>query len=360
MAGHATWACNDEGRRESQSSNLSDEDWEVVQKRDSLSGAGRSTGVVALPGTVLARAGDWLQWGVDGAVKGVEKTVEGIKGVWHYRRISEERRNALELASRQQWMLMEVEHERRKERDRIEKEEAVRKREMDEHLRHVEDVKSEKERAVARLREQMALLERATQQEQNKESLIEDLRREAEQRRFQEAAALSALEELRERQHLAAEEGREKARILEERETEIKNQQEAHQKQIAELEAELAQFKEQQVMDVAASARRLSPAQRLSWGAQRNSGNSDLGGLPDEFFCSITLDVMQDPVLAADGFSYERGAIEDWFAKGHRTSPKTGAQIAHTELQPNLAIRNLIQHAIGKKKSDPPLEDDID
>jgi hypothetical protein len=34
---------------------------------------------------------------------------------------------------------------------------------------------------------------------------------------------------------------------------------------------------------------------------------------------------MQDPVLAADGFSYERAAIEDWFAKGHRTSPKTGA-----------------------------------
>ena len=44
---------------------------------------------------------------------------------------------------------------------------------------------AEVERAVARLREQMALLERATQQEQNKESLIEDLRREAEQRRFQ-------------------------------------------------------------------------------------------------------------------------------------------------------------------------------
>jgi hypothetical protein len=36
-------------------------------------------------------------------------------------------------------------------------------------------------------------------------------------------------------------------------------------------------------------------------------------------------DLMQDPVLAADGFSYERAAIEDWFAKGHRTSPKTGA-----------------------------------
>ena len=78
MAGHATWACNDEGRRESQGSNLSDEDWEVVQKRDSLSGAGRSTGVVALPGTVLARAGDWLQWGVDGAQRELDLKVAEV------------------------------------------------------------------------------------------------------------------------------------------------------------------------------------------------------------------------------------------------------------------------------------------
>ena len=75
-------------RRESLNSNASDEDWEVVQKRDSLSGsdahaaACRSTGAMGLPGTVLARAGDWLQWGFDGAVKGVEKTCDGIKGVW--------------------------------------------------------------------------------------------------------------------------------------------------------------------------------------------------------------------------------------------------------------------------------------
>jgi len=75
-------------RRESLNSNLSDEDWEVVQKRDSVStdpsdvAGGRSMGGVGLPSDVLARAGDWLQWGLDGAVKGVEKTCDGIKGVW--------------------------------------------------------------------------------------------------------------------------------------------------------------------------------------------------------------------------------------------------------------------------------------
>ena len=62
----------------------------------------------------------------------------------HYKRVSEERKNALELASRQQWMLMELEHERRKERDRCEKDEAQRSRELEVQLRRVEQVKREK------------------------------------------------------------------------------------------------------------------------------------------------------------------------------------------------------------------------
>ena len=81
------WQAREEHRRESLNSNFSDEDWEVVQKRDSLSdpsevAAARSTSVAGLSGNVLARAGDLLQWGLDGAVKGVEKTCDGIKGVW--------------------------------------------------------------------------------------------------------------------------------------------------------------------------------------------------------------------------------------------------------------------------------------
>jgi hypothetical protein len=78
----------DDHQRESVNSNVSDEEWEVVHKRDSLArsdpsdAAGRSTSGVGLSGSVLARAGDWFQWGLDGAVKGVEKTCDGIKGVW--------------------------------------------------------------------------------------------------------------------------------------------------------------------------------------------------------------------------------------------------------------------------------------
>ena len=34
------------------------------------------------------------------------------------------------------------------------------------------------------------------------------------------------------------------------------------------------------------------------------------GELPDDYYCSITCEVMSDPVIAADGYSYERVAIE--------------------------------------------------
>ena len=80
---------NNGHRPESLNSNMSEEDWEVVHKKDSLAradpvefAAGRSTSGLGLSGNFLTRAGDWLQWGFNGAVKGVEKTCDGIKGVW--------------------------------------------------------------------------------------------------------------------------------------------------------------------------------------------------------------------------------------------------------------------------------------
>jgi hypothetical protein len=43
--------------------------------------------------------------------------------------------------------------------------------------------------------------------------------------------------------------------------------------------------------------------------------------LPNEYLCSLTLEVMVDPVIAADGHTYERAAITRWFRQSKR-SPK--------------------------------------
>ena len=63
---------------------------------------------------------------------------------------------------------------------------------------------------------------------------------------------------------------------------------------------------------------------------------------PAEFLCAITRECMVDPVIAPDGFSYERSAIERWF-RAKRTSPQTNAPLASTALVPNIALRGLIE-----------------
>ena len=38
---------------------------------------------------------------------------------------------------------------------------------------------------------------------------------------------------------------------------------------------------------------------------------------PPEHYCSLTMEVMEDPAIALDGNTYERAAIETWFKDRH-------------------------------------------
>ena len=65
--------------------------------------------------------------------------------------------------------------------------------------------------------------------------------------------------------------------------------------------------------------------------------------IPDAYLCPITMDPMEDPVIAADGHSYEKSEINAWFARGNNSSPKTGAQLDDTRLFSNHALKSAIQ-----------------
>lgn len=54
-------------------------------------------------------------------------------------------------------------------------------------------------------------------------------------------------------------------------------------------------------------------------------------------------EMMKNPHVAADGFSYEQEAIEKWLSMGHKTSPMTNLRLKHTKLTPNHYLRSLIQ-----------------
>lgn len=63
------------------------------------------------------------------------------------------------------------------------------------------------------------------------------------------------------------------------------------------------------------------------------------------FLCPITQEEMKDPVIARDGITYERTAIEKWFSLGHDTSPMTRQILTSHALIPNIALRAMIQEA---------------
>ena len=66
--------------------------------------------------------------------------------------------------------------------------------------------------------------------------------------------------------------------------------------------------------------------------------------LPEEFFCSITQEVMKDPVFCSDGHTYERAAIAEWF-RSNDTSPLTNARLASKDLVRNHALASQIDRA---------------
>lgn len=63
---------------------------------------------------------------------------------------------------------------------------------------------------------------------------------------------------------------------------------------------------------------------------------------PSHYFCPILQEVMDDPHIAADGFTYEYRAIKAWLEK-HKVSPVTRARFQSTVLTPNHSLRSAIQ-----------------
>ncbi|KAL5746357.1 hypothetical protein ACOSP7_027503 [Xanthoceras sorbifolium] len=72
------------------------------------------------------------------------------------------------------------------------------------------------------------------------------------------------------------------------------------------------------------------------------SGSKEPRRIPSHFVCPIFQEVMTDPHIAADGFTYEADAIKGWLKSGHNTSPMTNLKMDHCNLIPNYALHQAI------------------
>ncbi|KAL9234477.1 hypothetical protein vseg_009347 [Gypsophila vaccaria] len=73
--------------------------------------------------------------------------------------------------------------------------------------------------------------------------------------------------------------------------------------------------------------------------------------VPNYFICPIIQEIMEDPQIASDGFTYEAGAIRGWLNSGHDTSPMTNVTLASYNLTPNRALRSAIQEWLQLNRS---------
>lgn len=81
----------------------------------------------------------------------------------------------------------------------------------------------------------------------------------------------------------------------------------------------------------------------LKYFAKRNSlGTQPLEPL-QSFYCPITGDVMVDPVETTSGQTFERSAIEKWFAEGHKQCPLTFITLDTSILRPNKTLKQSIE-----------------
>jgi len=63
--------------------------------------------------------------------------------------------------------------------------------------------------------------------------------------------------------------------------------------------------------------------------------------LLEDLKCPITSKIMIDPVVTADGHTYEREAISIWLEQ-HDSSPLTGAKLEHKNLTTNWTLKKMI------------------
>jgi len=89
------------------------------------------------------------------------------------------------------------------------------------------------------------------------------------------------------------------------------------------------------------SPRRPPPLPDVPEETLREVWNYAPGGF-DLFICPITHDVMREPVVAADGFTYERTAIEEWFRTSSK-SPVSGEILTSRRVYTNQAIRTFLR-----------------
>ncbi|XP_025879868.1 U-box domain-containing protein 57 isoform X2 [Oryza sativa Japonica Group] len=89
---------------------------------------------------------------------------------------------------------------------------------------------------------------------------------------------------------------------------------------------------------------------------QSASGDSSV---PAAFICPISMEIMKDPQVASDGFTYEAEAIRCWFDRGISRSPMTNLALPNLNLVPNRVLRSFIHGYLQQQQPNPAYQQQL-
>jgi hypothetical protein len=145
----------------------------------------------------------------------------------------------------------------------------------------------------------------------------------------------------------------EKLRAAEAREAAVKDKLQLLEATVRQLEGDVQPGTSEEEL-IALEKRLLGNVDRLRMAMQRERVSRQLReSVNKEFVCPITMLLMVEPVIAADGYSYERAAIEKWLRDKH-TSPMTNLPLPHKGLTPNRAIKSAIASMLEATENQTP------
>ena len=102
------------------------------------------------------------------------------------------------------------------------------------------------------------------------------------------------------------------------------------------------------------SRRRYLKTLGINYNSRSNSFEKISGGAYieyEDFICPITQCIFIQPVVAADGFTYEKSSLDRLDMYPMRTS--SGVVLTHRNYIPNMMVRNTIYNLLSQMETDP-------
>ena len=76
----------------------------------------------------------------------------------------------------------------------------------------------------------------------------------------------------------------------------------------------------------------------------------DYRPLPDYYYCPITFEIIQEPVIGPSGTTYELEAIVQWLRNNNNTSPTTREALRPDQLYDNLALESILLEELNRSE----------